>query len=59
MSHEQLLAQFRLAMLNTFDAALRLKPSYRPTKFLRMVNELGAKETADILLAVTSPRVRR
>jgi hypothetical protein len=46
---EQLLAQFREAMIGIYDAALQLTPPYRPTKFLRMVNERGVKETADIL----------
>jgi hypothetical protein len=51
VDREQLLAQFREAMIGIYDGALQLTPPYRPTKFHRMVNEQGAKETADILLA--------
>lgn len=56
-SHDEneVLEQFRLAMLGIYDAALELDPPYRPTKFRRMVNEIGAKETADILLASANP----
>lgn len=42
-------------MLGIYDAALELDPPYRPTKFRRMVNEQGAKEAADILLAADNP----
>ena len=55
MTHEQLREQFRHAMLGIYDAALELDPPYRPTKFRRMVLEIGAKETADILLASDQP----
>ena len=55
MDHDQLLKQFRHAMLGIYDAALELDPPYRPTKLRRMVNEQGAKETADILLAADNP----
>jgi HNH endonuclease len=50
-----LLIRFNQAMLETYDAAMRLKPPYRPTEFRRMVTELGGKETADRLLAARTP----
>lgn len=49
------LSQFDLAMLGIYDAALKLKPIYRATSFLKMVNEHGGKETADRLLATGRP----
>lgn len=49
------LSQFHLAMLGIYDAALKLKPTYRATSFLKMVNEHGGKETADRLLATGKP----
>lgn len=49
------LSQFHLAMLGIYDAALKLKPAYRATSFLRMLNEHGGKETADRLLATSKP----
>ncbi len=55
MDREQLLIQFRQAMLGIYDASVKLKPPYRPTKFRRMVLEQGGKETADILLAPGEP----
>ena len=47
--------QFHHAMLEIYDAALKLKPPYRATLFLQMVNELGGKETAGRLLATGKP----
>jgi len=49
------LSEFHNAMLGIYDAALKLKPTYRATSFLRMVNEHGGKETADRLLATGKP----
>lgn len=49
------LSQFHLAMLGIYDAALKLKPTYRATSFLKMVKEHGGKETADRLLATGKP----
>ena len=48
-------SEFHSAMLGIYDAALRLKPTYRATSFLSMVNEHGGKETADRLLATGKP----
>jgi hypothetical protein len=42
-------------MLAIYDAALQLKPPYRATIFLRMVQEHGGKEAADRLLATGNP----
>lgn len=47
--------EFHNAMLSIYDAALKLKPTYRATSFLRMVNEHGGKEAADRLLATGNP----
>ena len=47
--------QFHSAMLAIYDAALRLKPTYRATIFLRMVNEHGGKKAADRLLSTVNP----
>ena len=47
--------QFHGAMLAIYDAALRLKPTYRATTFLRMVHEHGGKETANRLLSTGNP----
>ena len=47
--------QFHQAMLDLYDAACGLKPPYRPTRFLAMVNERGGKNTADHLLATDHP----
>jgi hypothetical protein len=57
MSQQQdrLLAEFHQAMLGIYEAARRLKPIYTPTDFLKMVNELGGKATADRLLAKNAP----
>lgn len=43
--------RFHQAMLGIYDAALELSPPYRASKFRNMVNELGGKEAADILLS--------
>ncbi len=43
------------AVLDTYDAARRLKPPYTPTEFRRMVTDLGGKEAADRLLAARNP----
>lgn len=51
----QLLAGFHQAMLDIYDAATRLKPTYRPTDFRRMVAEHGGKGAADRLLASSTP----
>ena len=42
-------------MLAIYDAGMRLKPPYRATLFLRMVNEHGGKGAADRLLATRNP----
>lgn len=42
-------------MLASYDAALRLKPPYRATLFLRMVQDHGGKGAADRLLATGNP----
>lgn len=52
---EKLINLFNLEMLAIYDAALKLKPPYRATLFLRMVNEHGGKGAADILLATGNP----
>jgi hypothetical protein len=52
---QNLLCQFHEAMLAIYDAALRLKPPYRATLFLRMVREHGGKAAADRLLATSNP----
>lgn len=52
---KEIISQFHLAMLGIYDAALKLKPTYKATGFLRMVNEHGGKETADRLLATGKP----
>jgi hypothetical protein len=49
------ISEFHNAMLGIYDAALKLKPTYRATSFLSMVNEHGGKETADRLLATGKP----
>ena len=52
---DRTLEQFDQAMRGIFDAALKLKPPYRATSFLRMVNEHGGKETANRLLGTSKP----
>ncbi|MCU1732895.1 MULTISPECIES: hypothetical protein [unclassified Pseudomonas] len=47
--------QFHAAMLNIYESAARLKPPYRATRFLQMVQSSGGKNTADQLLASANP----
>lgn len=47
--------EFDDEMRKLYYAGLNLKPPYRATTFLRMVNELGGKETANRLLARSKP----
>ena len=49
------MAGFHQEMLDTYDAARRLKPPYTPTEFRRMVTDLGGKEAADRLLSARNP----
>jgi hypothetical protein len=51
----KLIDQFHASMLSIYDAALRLKPPYRATVFLRMVQEHGGKGAADRLLSTGNP----
>ena len=48
---DEISQQFHHAMLGIYDAALKLKPPYRATRFLSMVHERGGKAAADQLLA--------
>ena len=50
MSLEALESQFTQELLNLYEETARLKPSYKPIAFQRMVHEHGGKETADRLL---------
>jgi hypothetical protein len=50
-----LLDGFEEAMRNNYEVACHLKPPYHPTKFRTMLNEHGAKKTADILLESPNP----
>lgn len=50
MSNDQA-ERFHHAMLEIYDAAAKLKPPYRASRFKLMVNERGGKATADSLLA--------
>lgn len=43
--------RFHHAMLEIYDAAAKLKPPYRASRFKLMVNERGGKAAADSLLA--------
>ncbi len=52
---QKLADDFHTAMLGIHAAALKLKPPYRPTEFLRMVQSYGGKETAARLLATPNP----
>ncbi len=52
---DRTLEQFDHAMRGIYDAALKLKPPYRATYFLRMVNEHGGREAANRLLATNKP----
>lgn len=54
-ANSQLEQQFHQAMLDIYEAARRLKPPYHATRFHRMVNERGGKDTADALLATNQP----
>ncbi|PLP96264.1 hypothetical protein [Cupriavidus pauculus] len=47
--------QFDQAMRGLYDAALKLKPPYRATYLLGMVNRHGGKEAANRLLAAAKP----
>ncbi|MGE0388221.1 MAG: hypothetical protein AB7Q97_26155 [Gammaproteobacteria bacterium] len=51
----ELLPEFDKAMRGIYSSALNLKPPYRPSEFLRMVQSHGGKETADRLLATSKP----
>lgn len=52
---QELLEQFHLEMLATYDRALKLKPPYKAKAFLTMLGEHGGKGTADRLLATGKP----
>lgn len=43
--------RFHHAMLEIYDAAARLKPPYRASRFKSMVEERGGKAAADALIA--------
>lgn len=47
--------QFHAAMLQIYERAAQLKPPYRATQFLKMVQGNGGKATADQLLATIKP----
>jgi len=47
--------QFHAAMLNIYECSVRLKPPYRATRFLQMVQGNGGKAAADQLLSGASP----
>lgn len=47
--------QFHAAMLHIYESAARLKPPYRATRFLQMVQGSGGKSAADQLLGGTNP----
>jgi len=47
--------QFHAAMLHIYERAAQLKPPYRATRFLQMVQSSGGKSTADQLLGSTIP----
>lgn len=42
-------------MLHIYESAARLKPPYRATRFLQMVQGSGGKSAADQLLGGTNP----
>lgn len=52
---QELIDQFHAAMLDIYEAALRLAPPYHATLFRRMVLEHGGKGAADRLLATGNP----
>lgn len=47
--------EFHAAMLQIYECAARLKPPYRATRFLQMVQGSGGKAAADQLLASANP----
>lgn len=47
--------QFHAAMLNIYERGTHLKPPYRATRFLQMVQGQGGKAAADQLLAASNP----
>ncbi|MGD9582656.1 MAG: hypothetical protein AB7V26_03150 [Lysobacterales bacterium] len=47
--------QFHAAMLQIYELAARLKPPYRATRFLQMVQSQGGKAAADQLLSTSNP----
>ncbi len=51
---QELIERFHNAMLGIYDAAGKLKKPYYPRRFLKMVNDHGGKEAADILLLPTA-----
>lgn len=55
MSSQHLEEQFHAAMLHIYEGAARLKPPYRATYFLQMVQGSGGKAAADKLLASANP----
>ena len=52
---QQVEDQFHAAMLQIYERAARLKPPYRATRFLRMVQGSGGKAAADQLLSGADP----
>ena len=46
---------FHAAMLHIYESSARLKPPYRATRFLQMVQGNGGKAAADTLLGGTNP----
>ena len=51
----QLEEHFDAAMLNIYEQATRLKPPYRASRFLQMVQGSGGKAAADQLLGSANP----
>lgn len=51
----QLEEQFHAEMLNIYERAAQLKPPYRASRFLQMVQGNGGKAAADQLLTGTNP----
>ncbi len=47
--------RFHAAMLNIYESGVRLKPPFRATRFLALVNRIGGKSAADQLLATPNP----
>ena len=50
MNLDALESQFTQELLNLYEETAKLKPSYKPVAFQRMVHQHGGKETADRLL---------